>query len=201
MTYYEVLGVSSEATEREIKVAYRKAVFESHPDKFQGQPGWVKTQAEERTKAINLAYAALKNKPKSEPKVDLYPPCVRCRKNPQYPPFVVCWECDKVEREKHKEEQRHKEKQRQKTAERAAEEQRKQRRRYAALRCACITTIIMLAMTTPYSRSHPVTTIVWGTLSAIVQATLLSFILFPRLRIWVRWELWERFLDYLYARS
>lgn len=52
--YYEVLGVARDATEEQIKKAYRKLAVEHHPDK---NPGNV--QAEERFKEISEAYEVL----------------------------------------------------------------------------------------------------------------------------------------------
>lgn len=54
--YYETLGVKREATEKEIKSAYRKLAKEWHPDKHQGEK---KKQAEEKFKHINEAYEVL----------------------------------------------------------------------------------------------------------------------------------------------
>lgn len=51
--YYNILGVSKNATDEEIKTAYRKLVFEYHPDKNSS------AYAEERIKEINLAYSVL----------------------------------------------------------------------------------------------------------------------------------------------
>lgn len=51
--YYNVLGVSKNATDEEIKTAYRKLVFEYHPDKNSS------AYAKERIKEINLAYDTL----------------------------------------------------------------------------------------------------------------------------------------------
>lgn len=51
MNYYEVLGVPREASDEDIKKAYRKLVFEHHPDR---NPH--KTDAEERIREINVAY-------------------------------------------------------------------------------------------------------------------------------------------------
>jgi molecular chaperone DnaJ len=51
MNYYEVLGVSREASDEDIKKAYRKLVFEHHPDR---NPH--KRDADERIREINVAY-------------------------------------------------------------------------------------------------------------------------------------------------
>jgi curved DNA-binding protein len=52
--YYQELGVSLEATEGEIKKAYRKLALKYHPDRTNGDKA-----AEERFKDINEAYAVL----------------------------------------------------------------------------------------------------------------------------------------------
>jgi molecular chaperone DnaJ len=49
--YYRILGVSREASDDDIKKAYRKLVFEHHPDR---NPE--KADAEERIREINVAY-------------------------------------------------------------------------------------------------------------------------------------------------
>ena len=53
--YYEILGVKPEATEAEIKSAYRKLARKYHPDVSK------ETGAEEKFKSINEAYEALKD--------------------------------------------------------------------------------------------------------------------------------------------
>lgn len=57
--YYDILGVSKNANEEEIKKAYRKLAMKYHPDK---NPN--KKEAEERFKEINEAYAVLSDKEK-----------------------------------------------------------------------------------------------------------------------------------------
>ncbi|MBI4887484.1 MAG: molecular chaperone DnaJ [Acidobacteria bacterium] len=52
--YYEVLGVSRQATDQEIKSAYRKLAFTHHPDRNPGN-----TDAEEKFKEAAEAYAVL----------------------------------------------------------------------------------------------------------------------------------------------
>lgn len=52
-TYYEILGVSKEASARDIKKAYRKLSLEFHPDKNPSQ------EAQEKFKEINTAYEVL----------------------------------------------------------------------------------------------------------------------------------------------
>ena len=53
---YAILGVSRDASQEEIKKAYRKLVRQHHPDANPGDPG-----AEERFKKINLAYEVLQD--------------------------------------------------------------------------------------------------------------------------------------------
>ncbi len=52
--YYEVLGVNRNATEQELKSAYRKLALQYHPDRNPGDHG-----AEEKFKQINEAYGVL----------------------------------------------------------------------------------------------------------------------------------------------
>lgn len=57
--YYEILGAGKNATDEEIKRAYRKLAMKFHPDR---NPN--KKEAEERFKEINEAYAVLSDKEK-----------------------------------------------------------------------------------------------------------------------------------------
>ncbi|MEK8092120.1 molecular chaperone DnaJ [Methylocystis sp. IM3] len=52
--YYEVLGISRTATEVEMKIAFRKAAMQCHPDRHPGD-----TEAEARFKELNEAYQCL----------------------------------------------------------------------------------------------------------------------------------------------
>lgn len=52
--YYATLGVTEQATEEELRKAYRRLALQHHPDKNSGDPG-----AGERFKAISEAYAVL----------------------------------------------------------------------------------------------------------------------------------------------
>jgi len=54
--YYEILGVSSDANEKQIKAAYRKLAFQYHPDRNTGN-----SESANKMKAINEAYAVLSN--------------------------------------------------------------------------------------------------------------------------------------------
>lgn len=58
--YYKVLGVSSDADERQIKSAYRKATKQYHPDKAAKQ-NMSKEAAEKKMAGINEAYEVLSN--------------------------------------------------------------------------------------------------------------------------------------------
>jgi len=57
--YYKLLGVGRNATEAEIKKAYRKLAMKYHPDHAKGDKG-----AEEKFKKISEAYAVLSDKQK-----------------------------------------------------------------------------------------------------------------------------------------
>lgn len=59
---YEILGVPRGASAGRIKAAYREKIKEYHPDKFYGQPDWIKKQAEEMTQKINRAYDIINQK-------------------------------------------------------------------------------------------------------------------------------------------
>ena len=61
MTHYNVLGITERASASTIKDAYHNKMQEYHPDLFQGQPEWVRTQSEAMSKLINAAYAVLSN--------------------------------------------------------------------------------------------------------------------------------------------
>ena len=55
-TYYDVLGVSRDASEGDIKKAYRKLAMEHHPDRNNGDKA-----AEERFKELTEAYEVLRD--------------------------------------------------------------------------------------------------------------------------------------------
>lgn len=59
---YEVLGVSSEASDAEIKKAYRRLMSENHPDKLaaKGMPESMREVAKERTSEIGNAYERIR---------------------------------------------------------------------------------------------------------------------------------------------
>lgn len=56
--YYDILGVNREATDKEIKAAYRKLARRWHPDL---RPPAEKAEAEEKFKRLNEAYEVLKD--------------------------------------------------------------------------------------------------------------------------------------------
>jgi curved DNA-binding protein CbpA/outer membrane protein assembly factor BamE (lipoprotein component of BamABCDE complex) len=56
----EILGVSTTATDEEVKTAYRDGVLIWHPDRFGANPR-LRTMAEEKLKEINWAWGVLSN--------------------------------------------------------------------------------------------------------------------------------------------
>jgi curved DNA-binding protein CbpA len=61
--YYRIMGTSPDASEGEIKAAYRKLAMQYHPDRNRKDPHSV-----ERLKEINDAYHVLGNKERKEVK-------------------------------------------------------------------------------------------------------------------------------------
>lgn len=57
---YAVLGLTRNATDSEIKRAYRKLMSEHHPDRLGDLPEDLKRRAEDRASAINAAYDQIK---------------------------------------------------------------------------------------------------------------------------------------------
>lgn len=57
--YYQRLDVDPEASEEEIKKAYRYKTFILHPDRLGGNPEVVRHRAEEELKKVNKAYAVI----------------------------------------------------------------------------------------------------------------------------------------------
>jgi molecular chaperone DnaJ len=84
MDYYRVLGVSREASEEEIKKAYRALVFEHHPDRNPDS-----TDAEAKIREINAAYEIVGDAEKrrsydrlfwgDEPRADVVDPSIILR--------------------------------------------------------------------------------------------------------------------------
>ena len=60
---YSVLGVSRDATEDEIKKAYRELARKYHPDNYQQNPD-LASLAEEKMKEINEAYETIQSQKK-----------------------------------------------------------------------------------------------------------------------------------------
>ena len=59
---YRALGINSEATDKEVKIAYRRLMNQHHPDKLvaRGMPESMISVAEEKTHKIKAAYDRVK---------------------------------------------------------------------------------------------------------------------------------------------
>ncbi len=59
--YYAILGISNEATDKDIKKAYLDKCFILHPDRLQGAPESAKKRAEQELVRVNKAYEVLRD--------------------------------------------------------------------------------------------------------------------------------------------
>lgn len=64
--YYEVLGVSKNATDAELKSAYKKMAIKYHPDRQVGKSDEEKKAAEEKFKEAAEAYDVLRDPQKRQ---------------------------------------------------------------------------------------------------------------------------------------
>lgn len=64
--FYDTLGVSRDASDADIKSAYRKLAMKYHPDRNQGD-----ATAEQKFKDVSQAYEILKDPKKDKPTINL----------------------------------------------------------------------------------------------------------------------------------
>lgn len=57
---YTVLGLTDEASDAEIDLAYRRLIAQYHPDRMNGAADELRRQAEVRAREINAAYDRIK---------------------------------------------------------------------------------------------------------------------------------------------
>jgi len=57
---YSVLGLTDEASDAEIDLAYRRLIAQYHPDRMNGAADELRRQAEVRAREINAAYDRIK---------------------------------------------------------------------------------------------------------------------------------------------
>ena len=58
---YRELGLTREASDAEIDLAYRRLISQYHPDKLAGAAPELRAQAEKRARQINAAYDRIKS--------------------------------------------------------------------------------------------------------------------------------------------
>ena len=63
-SYYDILGIQKNASESEIKKAYRKLAAKYHPDRQQNKSDKEKKEAEEKFKEVTRAYEVLSDSQK-----------------------------------------------------------------------------------------------------------------------------------------
>ena len=64
--YYDILGVSRDASEEDIKKAYKKIMLKYHPDRMGNKSDKEKKEAEEIVKSANEAYETLSDPQKKQ---------------------------------------------------------------------------------------------------------------------------------------
>jgi len=57
---YRVLGLTQEASDAEVDLAYRRLISQYHPDKLSGVADELRRQADNKARAINAAYDRIK---------------------------------------------------------------------------------------------------------------------------------------------
>lgn len=57
---YRELGLTAEATDAEVDLAYRRLMSQYHPDKLTGAAPELREQAEKKARALNAAYDRIK---------------------------------------------------------------------------------------------------------------------------------------------
>lgn len=83
MTHYQILGVSKDASQEQIRSAYKNLVKKYHPDLYQGD----KSFAEKKTQEINVAYDILSDVNKrAEYDLEITPTTYTTSQNYQYTP-------------------------------------------------------------------------------------------------------------------
>ncbi len=63
---YRVFGLTAEASDAEVDLAYRRLISQYHPDKVSGAAPELRTQAEAKSREINTAYDRIKAKRKRD---------------------------------------------------------------------------------------------------------------------------------------